>query len=385
MTHKQKKWTPKEEKFLKDNFDSMSNPELAEKLGRSISSVEKKAHAMGLRRKGRNKLTSKEGIADAVQQEKRRMDYRQKDKLIRKMIKDKASTEIVVDLLQDIVPKVKFTPRKFIAHPDKGHEEIAVLLLGDSHFGRYSASLMENKMEQLYCGVTKLIKIHRTAYPVNELVINMLGDVVDGDEIFPGQAYEQKFHLMDQMYTYGLPMMVRFLSQLSNDFEKITINCVPGNHGRKSKTTDKRLNFDTIFYKAMEFATANNPRLHWNIEWDWYQVVDIFGWKFLLTHGANIRTWLNIPVYGILQKGMRWKGSLPENYDYLIMGHFHTTWNFRWNDFEVYMNGTWLDNDKWAMEQLGMDSVTKQFLLGVNKKRGVTWSYKIALNRNRRG
>ena len=238
----------------------------------------------------------------------------------------------------------------------------------------------------MYKAIIKITTIHRSAYPVNKLVINFLGDIVDGEGIYASQSHEQKFYLMEQMYRYGGPMLANLLNQLSSEFDSIEVNCVPGNHGRsgKSKRDDpnRELNYDTILYEQIRAMTATNSKIKWNITWNWYQVVDINGYKFLLTHGANIRAWLNIPAYGIIQKGMRWKGSLPEEWDYMFMGHFHTTWTLKWNDFRVFMNGTWLDNDRFALEELGMDSATEQAMFCVSAKRGITCHYNIDLTGN---
>ena len=374
---KNKKWSEKDTQFLKDNYSSMSNKELAIQLERTVGAIEKKSSKLGL-----NKPAKEVNVDTLVQAEKNRMDKQQKDKLLKQLIKEKASTQIVVEILQDVIPTTKFTPKplKVCKSRYKNKEEKAVVLWSDMHIGRYSPELMQKKVSTFYSTIVKMVDTQRSSIPIKDLHIFMLGDVVDGDEIFPAQSYEQKFYLMEQMFTYGLPMVTNLINQLSNHFESITISCVPGNHGRKSKLTDTRLNFDTIFYEACKLATASNPCIKWNITWEWYQVVEIYGNRFLITHGANIRSWLNIPFYGIIQKGMRWQGSLPEEWNYLCMGHFHTILFFKWNNFKTFMNGTWLDNDDYALRELGMDSSTEQVLFGVSQRKGTTWRYDIKLN-----
>jgi len=374
---KNKKWSEKDTQFLKDNYSTMSNNELAIQLERTPGAIEKKSSKLGLK-----KPYKEVNINTLIKEEKDRMDKQQKDKLLKQLIKEKASTQIVVEILQDVIPAAEFTPKplKVVKSRHKDKEEKAVVLWGDMHIGRYSVELMEKKVKAFYSAIVKMVETQRSSIPIKDLHIFMLGDVVDGDEIFPAQSYEQKFYLMEQMFTYGLPMVTNLINQLSNHFESITVSCVPGNHGRKSKLTDTRLNFDTIFYEACKLAMANNERVKWNITWSWYQVVEIYGNRFLLTHGANIRSWLNIPFYGIIQKGMRWQGSLPEEWNYLCMGHFHTNLFFKWNNFKTFMNGTWLDNDDYALRELGMDSSTEQVLFGVSQRKGTTWRYDIKLN-----
>jgi len=375
-TLKKGKWSEKEVKFLKENYISMTNRKLAEGLGRSLDSVERKLYRLDLKKT----LEQKESLENAVTKEKQKIREKTDKQLLKKLIGQKASLEIITDILKEVVPKAKYKPHRFKHIPGDRKEEIMGLNLGDIHIGRYPADLLFKKAETLYDAVLKLAKIHRSAYPVNHLVINMLGDIVDGDGIFPSQPFEQKFFLMEQMFTYGAPMLVDLFNRLSDHFESITINTVPGNHGRKSKWTTKELNFDSMFYEYLRKATEGNKKIKWNINWNWYQVVDIFGWNFFLTHGANIRTWMNLPFYGMKEKGMRWKGSLPKDFDYFMMGHFHTMLSFKWNDFTAYISGTWLDNDRFALEILGMKSSTTQMVFGVSKKRGITWKYDVQLN-----
>jgi|TARA_Y100000310_G_scaffold279366_1_gene298433 DNA polymerase II small subunit/DNA polymerase delta subunit B len=374
---KNKRWSKKDTQFLKSNYSSMSNKELAIQLERTVRAIEKKASIFGL-----NKPAQEVNVGTLVRAEKDRMNKQQKDTLLKKLIKDKASTQVVIDILRDVVPAADFTPKplKVCKSRYRNKKEKAVVLLSDMHIGRYSPELMQKKVNTFYSTIVKMVDTQRSSIPIKDLHIFMLGDIVDGDEIFPAQSYEQKFHLMEQMFTYGLPMVTNLINQLSDHFESITISCVSGNHGRKSKYTAKELNFDSIFYEACKLAMVNNKRVKWNITWEWYQVVEIYGNKFLLIHGNNIRSWLNIPFYGIIQKGMRWQGSLPEDWNYLCMGHFHTNLFFKWNNFKVFMNGTWLDNDSFALRELGMDSSTEQVLFGVAQRKGTTWRYDIKLN-----
>ena len=46
-----KVWTERENQYLRDHFESMSNPELGEKFGVSRKSIEAKLRKLGLRRK----------------------------------------------------------------------------------------------------------------------------------------------------------------------------------------------------------------------------------------------------------------------------------------------------------------------------------------------
>ena len=384
-TKNQKMWSKADLKKLKKIYPVMPTNEVAKELGRTVSSIEAKSGRLKLKKIYRKPNT----VEDMVEAEKIKMDKGAQSKMINELVKQRAEMEVVVDILKEITPVIKFKPKKLVKQKlSDDHEEVVILNLGDAHFGRYTPDRMEEKVGELYKTVSKVVAIHRSAYKIKTLVINMIGDMVDGEGIYSSQSHEQKFYLMEQMYSYGSPMICNLLNQLSDEFEEIVINTVPGNHGRsgtsRSNNPNVKLNYDTIFYEQLKAMTASNPRIKWNITWDWYQVVDIMGWSFMLHHGDKIRSWMNIPFYGIINKGMRWKGSLPEEWDYMFMGHFHTTHELKWNDFRIYGGGTWLDNDKFALGELGMDSATEQTMFGLTKKRGITWKYNIDLTNGRK-
>lgn len=378
------KWTTKETDYLRDN-PSKTNREIGRGLNRSEDSVRKKRKELGLERVQVNTAeTFKQATIEKYDKQ-----------FVNQLLKEKTDRDIILDILKEIVPKVEFTPKAFTPTPRNGNNEIAVLNLNDVHIGRYPIEVLEKKVDELVKAVIKTIDIQRKGAVINELVINMVGDIVDGDGIFPAQAYEQKFHLMEQMFGKALPIMVNLFNELSNHFEKVTIHCVRGNHGRVSKYTDEKLNFDSIFYHILQLSTQSNSRLVWNIYDKWYKIVQISKFGFFLTHGNYIKTWLNIPFYGIKEKGMRWQGSLTkqetimmgkewvkvqkEYWDYIVLGHFHTSLYFRWNNWRCILGGTWLDSDDFAESVLGLDSATEQTLFGVHENRGITWMRNIDL------
>jgi hypothetical protein len=103
------------------------------------------------------------------------------------------------------------------------------------------------------------------------------------------------------------------------------------------------------------------------------------GKRFLISHGDCIPRYLNIPIYGITQRAMRWQGSLGE-FDYLCLGHFHTPIRMDWNQVEVIVNGCFVSEDMWVLKVIGMSTAPAQVFFGVHKNKGITWYYKVKLN-----
>ena len=73
----------------------------------------------------------------------------------------------------------------------------------------------------------------------------------------------------------------------------------------------------------------------------------------MLAHGDQIPMYLNIPAYGITQRLMRWQGSVGD-FDVLILGHFHNFVQMDWNDKQFFVNGTFVTDDAWVQQKLGL-------------------------------
>ncbi len=385
-----KKWTKQEESHLKELALHKTVPEIASELNLDEWQVRNKLSRLKVK-----PVKKKKASVNPLEEHKQKTIERYDKQFVNKLLKERTDRDIVTDILKEIVPKIDFTPKPLPERKPKNNKEIVVLNLNDVHIGRYPRELLQKKADYLVSSALEIVEIQRGKATIDELVINMVGDIVDGDGIFPNQPYEQKFHLMDQMFSVGLPVISGMINELSNHFKKVTLNCVYGNHGRVSRFTDPELNFDLIFYHILELATKDNPRLNWNISKKWYMIAKISKFGFLLTHGHFIKTWLNIPFYGIKEKGMRWQGSLTKEetvmmnrewvkirkdyWDFIVMGHFHTSLYFRWNNWRCILGGTWLDSDDFAESVLGLDSATEQTLFAVHEKRGITWMRNIDL------
>ena len=175
-----------------------------------------------------------------------------------------------------------------------------------------------------------------------------------------------------------MPALVSGLEKLAKTYAEVHVYLDPGNHGKIGRFNDPRSKFDILLGHMLRFATQNIKNIKWNISDDWKQSIEISGCKFLLIHGHQIRMYLRTPYYGIENKGLGWNAIMEDPFDYLIMGHFHhSTAGNDMPGFEVLMNGTWLSDDEWALEQLARSSSTKQLFFGIHPRRGVSWRYKL--------
>lgn len=370
------------DEVLRELSSKLTIREIADQYGYGYDSIRHRLKKLSLNPKVDVKPVV---LKDPLLEHKEKTIERYDKQFVNKLLNEKANRDIVIDILKEIVPTIKFIPRPFVAKKTKKVTEQVCVQISDVHIGAYPLEILQKKVDEFLKAIVEITDIRRSAVNIEKIVVMMTGDIVDGDNIYPNQPYNQKFFTMDQLLK-GAPVFANFFNELSNHFKEVEINCVWGNHGRVSKFTEEKLNFDHIFYHFLAISTKENSRLKWNIADDWYMLVNVYKWGFLLTHGHYIKTWLNIPFYGIKEKGMRWQGSLTKSemmeiknewvqvrkkfWHYIVMGHFHTTMSFKWNDWWCILSGTWKDHDSFAESVLGLASSTEQNIWFVHPTRG---------------
>jgi len=299
-------------------------------------------------------------------------------------------TDKALELLEGIVEKgVKAsnlgTLPKITVRQGKGDEEEMVLLFSDLQVGHKSPSsnvkIVEERVNNLAKAVIKIATLHRHAIPIKRLNIFMLGDMIQSEDITSKVDLDSlEMVLMDQIFEGAVPMTEKFLLSLVPHFPGgIDVYCVPGNHGATTKLNAPTTNWDTIIYKFIQGKTANYKNIRWHIEDKvFYQMVDIMGKKFMISHGDCIPRYLNIPIYGVTQRAMRWQGSIG-TFDYMCLGHFHTPLRMDWNNTEILINGCFMSDDQWVLKVIGMSTQPAQVLFGVHPRKGISFQYKLKL------
>lgn len=260
--------------------------------------------------------------------------------------------------------------------------------LSDLHSGKktesFNIDVLAQRMENMKEGVLSILNILALSYNFEDMVINMLGDFIDGDAIYKTHA-----HHTDQVAPAGrqqVKALSYILLPVLMDIQKetglhLTLNGVRGNHGRVSNFTHESNNFDLMFYDALESEFRHCKDITVNISEGFSNIVDVQGHGLLLYHGAGIRMFQSIPWYGITQRVMRWKQSMKKDFIAAILGHFHTRGEMQWINTDIFMNGTAVTDDDFALENLGMDGANSFWLFGCHPERGITWRFPIDLIR----
>ncbi|MFA5344632.1 MAG: metallophosphoesterase, partial [Kiritimatiellia bacterium] len=275
-------------------------------------------------------------------------------------LEQRAYFEILADVLRESIEPLKFTqPRWTPPRTGPGDPEQAVLVLSDLHFGKrtpsYNTAIGLERLRLTCRRVQHITALHRNAYPVPDLHIIWNGDLVDGTSIYPTHPFHIDAPVVGQIFG-NLPGIVEELAGLASYFQHVHNYCVRGNHGRVSKFAHEDDNFDRIFAEALRIATQGIPNMSWTIPDGWYCKQQIGGKRFLMTHGDQVKMMLNLPWYGITTRASRWASSVSlQDFDVLIMSHFHSSSHLRWNGKIIKVNGTQASGDEFAIEKIGLE------------------------------
>jgi len=302
-----------------------------------------------------------------------------------------AITDLLIERIQPLIVPLDpddFEPVKVKQYKGKmSHDsETMVAAFSDVHIGKktksYSVAVAQERMNNFQAGLMSVLDIQRSWNPMEKLRLFLLGDIVDGENIYPGHAYEVECDVIDQIFVHAIPMFSKFIINIAGNFKRVDIDCVPGNHGRVSFQNAKHTNWDLVFYKALEATLKNfeNVHFHFPVSGDFYVVADVEGNKFMLSHGAEIKSYYNTPVYQWVRHSERWRSSISRDLKYFMFGHFHTICNgMEFNGMEILACGTFISDDSYSIQGMALKPSTKQLLFGVNRKHGITWRYDMDL------
>lgn len=272
-------------------------------------------------------------------------------------------------------------PRRTLTQ-EKQHET-AVLVMTDIHYGKKTETFNpESCKERLFAVGERIerIKSCLTGYNFDKLVTFMLGDVNDGTMIYATQPHHQAETNVEEQAEQLTDILQEWFLKQQKVWGNIEIECIPGNHGR-SGFTHENANWDIVTYKYLQHKLRDyNIPVRTNRKKNAFiRKVEIRKHNYLLYHGHDIKSYANIPWYGIMMRIARWNTTKLAPIDVVVMGHFHTSGTWKFNQIEVMLSGTLITDDDWALQTLGYESANKWWLFGVSDTRPVTWRFELDL------
>ena len=288
--------------------------------------------------------------------------------------------ELVLDEIRNIVvpaEPVFESPREA---EGSGHPHMHVLLLSDLHIGEvvdreamngineYNWEIAQRRMD----GVLKAVRSFQNArpYPIDELMIGLLGDQNNGrnhEEL----AETNEFTSAEQFVHTG-QLIGKFVEQLVEDYPRIHLAGVAGNHPRTTKTpANKKVfdNWDWASYKYAELYLSKYDSVTCNFPRSGMVVEEIAGKNALFFHGDGIRSTMpGVPWGGVMRRVNELKKQFAERgtlISYFALGHFHQANVVAGGS--IWMNGSLKGPDEYTLKQFGAGDKPTQLLLTFDK------------------
>lgn len=286
--------------------------------------------------------------------------------------------------------------------------QVAVLEYSDPHFGllvppgqlgvfgEYNSEMAANRTKHTFQTFTRLVKQQR--FPVNEVKIYLLGDMVENSHMRPAQARQTDAHVIQQTIQASA-VLASCLRMLCGEFAQVTVEAVPGNHGRtteKAGDNEPDETFDNLVYYIIQKSLAAQPNFKLTAHRAWYFLDNICGWKFLGLHCEDVLSFSNLPWYGIERlvkdyylmlgqvttAGLReldptlelTVGAFLEKLllpDYVTIGHFHNPMVWQLMGVECIANGSLSGVSLYSTKRLHRLTPPRQQMFFVHPEQGV--------------
>ena len=365
------KWTEAMRQELVDCRTQLEVGEFAKKYGLAFSNADRR----------RRKLIGEKPKADYATQAE------QQD--INKLLKKKSLYDHIGESFVAAAKRLPEPKSPVYVAPKGGHdEEEMFLIISDSQIGSlvnpketgglgsYSTQEFLNRLEFFKEKLARIFDIERTAIPYKRINVFFLGDIIEGSTIFRGQLRSIDQNTVQQVMT-SVDALTGLISWLSTEFPEVGCYCVVGNHGRigmKGELSPMD-NLDYLVYKWMEERLANHKNVQVNVAETWWMAVERMRTRFVLVHGDDIRSWMNIPFYGAERSEGRMQKLLKILFNYYIIGHHHTSAEFG----NVIMNGNWVGGSEFSLKVIQAGGLPSQKLFSVHRAFGITWSRDVLL------
>lgn len=292
----------------------------------------------------------------------------------RQLAKQKARTDELVAATQTAAREavlatggVKLPARR--TRSKKRGAEVALWHLTDWQGAKvtpsYNSQVMRDRVLRFCEKAARLAEIQRADHPVDDLVVMLGGDMIEGLFNFPTQPYEIDATLFGQYVTVS-KLMTEVVQFALHEFSTVRVIAEWGNHGRLGSKRDavpRSDNADRMTYELARSLVNTDPRVTWDDCPEDIQRVEIGNYRALLIHGDEVgRNGFASPST-IVQHVNRWRsGAYPWEFRDVFIGHYHThaEWAMANGEGAVYQTGSTESENRYAGVMLAASAIPSQ-------------------------
>lgn len=285
------------------------------------------------------------------------------------MLKEKAQRE-ADDREAKLAGTMRFDPLQIPAEAhEPGSPGMPMTIWSDWHWGEvvdkretgglneFNREVAERRVGNLVNHTVGLLRDYGGTCPTYPGIWVMLGgDMVSG--LIHDELVETNWGNIVTQAIEVSSAITGALLYLADEFGKVWVVGVVGNHGRttskpraKGRSTDS---YDRAVYQSIQAKLAGDPRFEFVIPDDTDYLFEVYGHRFLLTHGDSLGVKGGDGIIGALGPIARGavklrnsEGQVGRDFDTIVMGHWHQ-YIPRGDALGVIVNGTLKGYDEYA-------------------------------------
>ena len=299
--------------------------------------------------------------------------------LIKELTTTKGALEALTKLTSEPLPKIKRRELK-----SGMREATAVFLLSDVHAdedvragetpyqNRYNISIADTSVARYFAAVEWLIKFHRHAFQIRDVVLWLGGDLSSGH--IHEELKENTSGTPLEMMLWWRPRLVAGIDRLLSDpkIENILVPCSYGNHGRNTHKPYRALgavhSYEWVLYQFLALHYENEPRVKFLADKSAHQYVHVYDWDLHFHHGdeANYQGGVGGITIPLNKATAQW--DLAAKCHYHHFGHWHQYIDTG----RIVVNGSVIGFNAYAMSIKATPEPPQQAFYLLDSKRGKT-------------
>jgi hypothetical protein len=381
-------------------YPIVSNKELAKQFNIKVQSIKNRAHKLGLRKSAILTSDHKKGgvqmkkKTDKVEEKRTFQDDRKhlkKEENFRTTVNNYKEALKYIEKLEIEVQAIKqlgASKKRHIITPKKSgstDEATAVACLTDVHIGEtfnrdqvnglneYSVAIAKQRLDEYFVNVVKLTDKERQGVTIKELVLFLGGDIIDGslhlDTIMSDEVSEpMKQAVLAQSFIRS------GLKYLESHFDKITVICKDGNHGRITQ----RMHHASRQGNSLEWYMYHNlalefPQFTWVNEHSLHTYFTFYpnckGERIVRFHHGDTISFggVNGPYTYLNRRRYQWNAGNRAHID--VIGHLHM---YRVNPSGFILNGSVVGYNPFAISLGAEYERPSQSFFLMDKDKGMT-------------
>jgi hypothetical protein len=244
----------------------------------------------------------------------------------------------------DSATNTQLAPPKWLVSPPSGRKKHATLtlLLSDTHFDEvvlpeevgglnaYNRRIAELRLQAWAANAIKIARHYLAGVTYDGVVIMLGGDIFSGD-IHEELAQTNEDTMLGSLLHWS-EQLCAALTMFADEFGKVHVAAVMGNHGRMSRKPRAKLrartNFDWLLAKMIERHLGSDKRFTFQVGENTDCLIPIYNTHHLLTHGDQVSGGGGIggiwpPIMRMRARKAQRANDTGTPFSTLWMGHWH--------------------------------------------------------------